>query len=101
MLVVLLPLFAYIPYRLRRALTRETELAEHRRDELENSYVATIGALASALDAKDRYTEAHSRETAALALAVGRRLGLEADRLRFLEDAGYLAEIGTSGVPGG
>ena len=100
MLVVLLALFAYIPDRLRRALTRETELAEHRRDELENSYVATIGALASALDAKDRYTEAHSRETAALALAVGRRLGLDAERLRFLEYAAYLHDIGKIGMPG-
>jgi diguanylate cyclase (GGDEF)-like protein len=100
MLAVLLALFASIPDRLRRALTRETELAERRRDELEGSYVATIGALASALDAKDRYTEAHSRETAALAVAVGRRLGLDAERLRFLEYAAYLHDIGKIGMPG-
>lgn len=100
MLIVVLVFFAYIPDSLRRALTRETQLAERRRDELEKSYVATIGALASALDAKDRYTEAHSRETAALALAVGRRLGLDRDRLRFLEYAAYLHDIGKIGMPG-
>jgi diguanylate cyclase (GGDEF)-like protein len=100
MLVVVLALFAYIPDRLRRALTRETELSERRRAELEKTYVATIGALASALDAKDRYTEAHSRETAALALAVGRRLGLDAERLRFLEYAAYLHDVGKIGMPG-
>jgi len=100
MLAVVMALFAYIPDRLRRALTRETELAEQRRAELEKSYVATIGALASALDAKDRYTEAHSRETAALALAVGRRLGLDAERLPFLEYAAYLHDIGKIGMPG-
>ncbi len=90
----------YLPARVRIALTHETELAESRRRELEQSYVSTIAALATALDAKDRYTEAHSRETAALALAVGRRLGLIDDRLKFLEYAAYLHDIGKIGIPG-
>src|SRR5438552_1863293 len=51
-------LSAYIPAQVRQALLREYE---RRRQEQEQSYIATIGALAAALDAKDRYTEAHSR----------------------------------------
>jgi diguanylate cyclase (GGDEF)-like protein len=90
----------YLPARVRIALTEETELAESRRRDLEQSYVSTIAALATALDAKDRYTEAHSRETAALALAVGRRLGLSGERLKFLEYAAYLHDIGKIGIPG-
>ncbi len=91
---------AYIPGLVRKALRAENQVAELRREELEQSYLATVAALAAALDAKDRHTEAHSRETAALAKAVGRRLGLEGDTLRFLEYAALLHDIGKIGMPG-
>ncbi|HXN04736.1 MAG TPA: diguanylate cyclase [Candidatus Acidoferrum sp.] len=91
---------AYIPALVRKALRAENQVAEQRREELEQSYLSTVAALAAALDAKDRHTEAHSRETAALAKAVGRRLGLEADALRFLEYGALLHDIGKIGVPG-
>ena len=91
---------AFVPAMVRTALRRENRLAEQRREELEQSYLATIAALAAALDAKDRHTEAHSRETAALAKAVGRRLGLEGEVLRFLEYSALLHDIGKIGVPG-
>jgi diguanylate cyclase (GGDEF)-like protein len=81
-------------------LRSENRIAQQRREELEQSYLATIAALAAALDAKDRHTEAHSRETAALAKAVGRRLGLEGETLTFLEYAALLHDIGKIGVPG-
>src|SRR5207302_1390175 len=91
---------AYIPALVRKALRAENQLAERRRMQLEESYLSTIEALAAALDAKDRHTEAHSRETAALARAVGRRLGLDAETLRFLEYGALLHDIGKIGVPG-
>jgi len=91
---------AYIPALGRTALREENQLAERRRVQLEESYLSTIEALAAALDAKDRHTEAHSRETAALARAVGRRLGLDAEVLRFLEYAALLHDIGKIGIPG-
>ena len=91
---------AFVPSLVRRALRRENLLAEARRHELERSYLATIEALATALDAKDRHTEAHSRETAALSRAVGRRMGLDDERLRFLEYAALLHDIGKIGIPG-
>jgi diguanylate cyclase (GGDEF)-like protein/putative nucleotidyltransferase with HDIG domain len=91
---------AYIPALGRKALREENQLAERRRLQLEESYLSTIEALAAALDAKDRHTEAHSRETAALARAVGRRLGLDAETLRFLEYGALLHDIGKIGVPG-
>jgi diguanylate cyclase (GGDEF)-like protein len=90
-------LSAYIPAQVRQALLREYE---RRRKEQEQSYVATIGALAAALDAKDRYTEAHSRETAELAVNVGRRLGLQGEQLRLLEYGALLHDIGKIGIPG-
>jgi diguanylate cyclase (GGDEF)-like protein/putative nucleotidyltransferase with HDIG domain len=91
---------AFVPSMVAAALRAENRLADHRRKELEQSYLATIAALAAALDAKDRHTEAHSRETAALARAVGRRLGLEDDALRFLEYGALLHDIGKIGIPG-
>jgi diguanylate cyclase (GGDEF)-like protein len=83
-----------------RAKAALVELAQHRTEELEASYLATVAALAAALDAKDRYTEAHSREIAALAVEAGRRLGLEAPRLRLLEFGALLHDIGKIGIPG-
>jgi len=90
-------LCAYIPARVRRALLNESE---RRRRQQEESYVATIGALAAVLDAKDRYTEAHSRETAELAVNVGKRLGLQGEQLRLLEYGALLHDIGKIGIPG-
>lgn len=91
---------AYIPALVRKALREENALAGEQRKKLEESYLSTIEALATALDAKDRHTEAHSRETAALSRAVGRRLGLDDEHLRFLEYAALLHDIGKIGIPG-
>jgi diguanylate cyclase (GGDEF)-like protein/putative nucleotidyltransferase with HDIG domain len=91
---------AFVPSMVAAALRAENRLSEQRREELEKSYLATIAALAAALDAKDRHTEAHSRETAALARAVGRRLGLDNEDLRFLEYGALLHDIGKIGIPG-
>ena len=90
-------LCAFIPAQVRRALLNEYET---RRRQQEESYVATIGALAAVLDAKDRYTEAHSRETAELAVNVGKRLGLQGEQLRLLEYGALLHDIGKIGIPG-
>src|SRR2546426_1967911 len=100
LLTVAMVICAYIPAIGRRALSEENQLAERRRRELEDSYLSTIEALAAALDAKDRHPEAHSRATAALARAVGHRLGLEDDALRFLEYGALLHDIGKIGIPG-
>ncbi len=89
-------LCAYIPATVRRALLDEYE---NRRRQQEEGYVATISALAAALDAKDRYTEEHSRETAAFAVSVGKRLGLSAEQRRLLEYGALLHDIGKIGIP--
>jgi diguanylate cyclase (GGDEF)-like protein/putative nucleotidyltransferase with HDIG domain len=99
-LVASMVICTYVPAMVRKALRQENALAAARELELEGSYLATIEALAAALDAKDRHTEAHSRETAALARAVGERLGLKDDALRFLEYGALLHDIGKIGIPG-
>jgi diguanylate cyclase (GGDEF)-like protein/putative nucleotidyltransferase with HDIG domain len=99
-LVASMVICTYVPSMVRKALGRENVLASARELELERSYLATIEALAAALDAKDRHTEAHSRETAALARAVGQRVGLKDEALRFLEYGALLHDIGKIGIPG-
>src|SRR2546428_8038831 len=100
LLAVSMVIFAYIPDIGRSALSKENQLAERRQMEHEDKYCSPIEALATELDAKDRHTEAHSRETAAMARAVGRRLGLVDDALRFLEYGALLHDIGKIGIPG-
>ena len=99
-LVASMVICTYVPSMVRKALSQENVLASAHEVELERSYLATIEALAAALDAKDRHTEAHSRETAALARAVGQRLGLKDEALRFLEYGALLHDIGKIGIPG-
>lgn len=62
--------------------------------------MSTIRALACAVDAKDRYTHAHSDRVAQLAVATARQLGIvEADALRKVELVGLLHDIGKIGIP--
>lgn len=62
--------------------------------------VSTIRALASAIDAKDQYTHAHSARVAQLAVATASEMGsTRADTRREVELAGLLHDIGKIGIP--
>ena len=62
--------------------------------------VSTIQALASAIDAKDQYTHAHSARVAQLVVATARELGItDAETVREVELAGLLHDIGKIGIP--
>jgi diguanylate cyclase (GGDEF)-like protein len=67
--------------------------------ELERSYLATIEALANALEAQDEYTHNHARALAEMALAVGTELGFEDQGLKTLELAALFHDIGKIGIP--
>jgi HD-GYP domain-containing protein (c-di-GMP phosphodiesterase class II)/HAMP domain-containing protein len=62
--------------------------------ELEASYMQTVVALASALEAKDAYTADHANMIAKLAVAVGRELALSEAELRRVEYAALLHDVG-------
>jgi putative nucleotidyltransferase with HDIG domain len=66
---------------------------------LERGYVDTIRSLAAAVDAKDPYTSGHAGRVSALAVDIGRELGLETDALKALEYGGILHDIGKIGIP--
>jgi putative nucleotidyltransferase with HDIG domain len=66
---------------------------------LEQGYLETIRALASAIDAKDPYTRGHSERVAKLSVEIGRELGLDDATLRVLEFGGILHDVGKIGIP--
>jgi HD-GYP domain-containing protein (c-di-GMP phosphodiesterase class II) len=73
----------------------EIETAYH---ELEITYDQTLGALSSALDARDRETEGHSLRVARIAYRLGLRIGLTLDQAKILERGSILHDIGKIGI---
>ena len=66
---------------------------------LEEAYISTIRILAAALDARDNYTLGHSARVARLSILIGQQLGLTAEKLKELEIACFLHDIGKIHVP--
>lgn len=99
-LVSVIGLLTYVQARMMGTLGTDKRRAEAERRQIEESYVATISALAASIFAKEGSAEAHSRGSAALAVAVARRLGLRKRQLRLLEYAAVLQDVGKVGLPG-
>jgi diguanylate cyclase (GGDEF)-like protein len=74
--------------------------AQDRAERLERSQ-ALVGlrALASAIDAKDPATRAHSERVAALVSRLARQSGWPAERVRLLSEAALVHDVGKIGVP--
>jgi len=68
-------------------------------EELEETFVQTIGALANAIDIRDTYTSSHSQKIADWAAAVARKMGLPPDDIRTIYWGGILHDIGKIGIP--
>lgn len=58
----------------------------------------TLRAMARAIDAKSPWTAGHSERVAALAVELGRELGLPADQLDLLLRGGLLHDVGKIGI---
>ncbi|MBF6599455.1 MAG: HD domain-containing protein [Dehalococcoidia bacterium] len=67
-------------------------------DRVQRQHLATVGALASAIDARDPYTMGHSMRVGQLAVELGRELGVTPAQRQDLEVGGYLHDIGKIGV---
>lgn len=63
-------------------------------------YLDTLEALASTLDAKDKYTKGHSDRVAMYAVNIAREMGLPADRIETIEQMALLHDIGKLGISG-
>lgn len=67
-------------------------------ENLRESYIATVRALAEAVDAKDQYTRGHSMRVAAYSVAIARELNLSDDEIEGIETAAYLHDVGKIGI---
>ena len=98
-LVCVIGLIVYTQTRMLGNISRQKREVEDRRRQIEESFMTTLGALSAMVFSKDRFMEAHSRETATLAVAVAKYLGLKGLALRQLEYAALLHDVGKVGIP--
>ena len=96
-LVTPLPVVLYVA--LRHALGRAEDRIDHL-GKMNRVYVATIEALAHAVDAKDQVTHDHVRRVQEKSLRLAQRLGVsDSAQLQALEAAGLLHDVGKIGIP--
>lgn len=67
-------------------------------EEQQSTYLNTVQALVSAIEASDAYTRGHSERVTRYSLALARHIGLSADSVKKLEQAAILHDIGKIGV---
>ena len=68
-------------------------------DALPPAVVETVTSLALAIDAKDHYTQGHSRKVSAYAVMIAKDLGLCDAEIEEIRLAGLLHDIGKVGIP--
>jgi HD-GYP domain-containing protein (c-di-GMP phosphodiesterase class II) len=67
--------------------------------QLEEQHVATVAALAAALEAKDAYTGGHAQAIADFAVAVGEELAITGRELHAIRMGALLHDVGKIGIP--
>ncbi|MEW6609259.1 MAG: GAF domain-containing protein [bacterium] len=67
-------------------------------EEIHNSFLRTVKALAAAVDAKDPYTKGHSESVVKYTLDIARELELSKEDIESLEIAALLHDIGKIGI---
>jgi putative nucleotidyltransferase with HDIG domain len=68
-------------------------------DEIELTFFGAISALAEALEAKDSYTNGHSKRVTEISEVIAREIGLKKRDIEKIRLAGMLHDIGKIGVP--
>ncbi|AOY57561.1 hypothetical protein B2D07_03770 [Desulfococcus multivorans] len=66
--------------------------------ELDQAYFSSIRSLAKSLELKDEYTYGHSERVARICVDIGRKMSLDEKKLRVLQNAALLHDIGKIGV---
>ena len=67
--------------------------------QLEQAMERMVGTLSGAVGARDPYTTGHEKRVGELAVAIGKKLGLDADDLRLLRLAAVVHDLGKISVP--
>ncbi|MDT8443737.1 MAG: HD domain-containing phosphohydrolase [Desulfuromonadales bacterium] len=64
----------------------------------ETTYLNTVQALVSAIEASDAYTRGHSERVTRYSIALAKRMGMDGEPLKQLEQAAILHDIGKIGI---
>ena len=100
LIVLLCVPIAVVLYELYHFYVQKYEQAEKHIQELNKLYLQTIEALASAVDAKDRYTHGHIRRVQAYAAKLATHLGVEdKNQLLAIRAGALLHDIGKIAIP--
>ncbi|PLX88501.1 MAG: hypothetical protein C0614_02455 [Desulfuromonas sp.] len=67
-------------------------------EEQQHTYLSTVQAMVSAIEASDAYTRGHSERVTSYSLALARQMALEEHQLQQLEQAAVLHDIGKIGI---
>ncbi|MCQ2520812.1 MAG: diguanylate cyclase [Lachnospiraceae bacterium] len=67
--------------------------------EIQDMALQTIATIANTIDAKDEYTQGHSRRVAEYSCAIAEELGMEKEEVKKLRSIALLHDIGKIGVP--
>lgn len=67
-------------------------------EEQQKTYLATVQALVSAIEASDAYTHGHSDRVTRYSIALARKMGFRREMLKRLEQAAILHDIGKIGI---
>lgn len=87
-----------------KGLTTEASIALQNAslyEQIQDSYLRTITALAFALDARDSYTREHSENVTKYAVAIAQELNLKPSEIEHIRRAGLLHDIGKIGIRDG
>ncbi len=67
----------------------------------DDNVLNVIISLANIIEAKDSYTDLHTRRVGSICRRLGRKMGLSDERVRALELSGFIHDIGKVGIPEG
>src|SRR5687768_12921195 len=97
--LLLVPAAVYLAYRSYRAMVGRIEHERRHAQEMSELHLATIEALALAIDAKDQTAHNHVGRVQLYATALARALGLSDVEVRTIRTAALLHDIGKLAVP--
>jgi putative nucleotidyltransferase with HDIG domain len=92
----------------RRIAALEALETEHKRvtkelqrsyDDLRETFIATVNALASTVEMKDPYTAGHQQWVTRLACAIAKEMGLPEEQIEGIRMAGLIHDIGKINIP--
>lgn len=84
---------------LEREVEKQTKKAEERRRQVERLSSQIINALAETIDAKDSYTNGHSKRVAQYSVEIAKRIGKSVEEQERIFYMAILHDIGKIGIP--